>query len=127
MNSVSRVKALCKERKIAISRLERELGFANGYIGQLRKGTFPNDRLQKIADYFNVPITYFTEDEKPVIDVQAVLEQIIAQLGSDAQINFSADSMPEDEKMKLNLGLQSALEEFKLYKELKKTWQDENQ
>lgn len=45
MNSVERVKQLCKERKIPISRLEKDLGFANGYIGQLRKGTFPDDRL----------------------------------------------------------------------------------
>ena len=35
MNSVERVKALCKERHIAISKLERDLGYANGYIGQL--------------------------------------------------------------------------------------------
>lgn len=54
MNSVERVKALCKERKIPISRLERDLGFANGYISQLRKGVFPSDRLAKIADYLSV-------------------------------------------------------------------------
>ena len=38
MNSVEKVKAICKERKIAISKLEKDLGFSNGYIGQLRKG-----------------------------------------------------------------------------------------
>jgi transcriptional regulator with XRE-family HTH domain len=58
MTTVDRVKALCKENKIAISKLERDLGFANGYIGQLRKGTFPDDRLRKIADYFNVSVNY---------------------------------------------------------------------
>lgn len=30
MNSVERVKNLCKERGIPVSRLEKELGFANG-------------------------------------------------------------------------------------------------
>lgn len=54
MNSVERVKQLCKERKIAISRLERDLGFANGYISQLRKGSFPAERLAEIAKYFSV-------------------------------------------------------------------------
>ena len=54
MNSVERVKAICKERKIAISKLERDLGYANGYIGQLRKGTFPADRLSEIAVYLSV-------------------------------------------------------------------------
>ena len=49
MNCVERVKAICKERKIPISKLESDLKFSNGYIGQLRKGVFPADRLAKIA------------------------------------------------------------------------------
>ena len=63
MNAVDRVKALCKERKIPISKLERDLGFANGYIGQLRKGVFPSDRLMKIADYFSVSHLYLLNGE----------------------------------------------------------------
>lgn len=58
MNSVERVKTICKDRKIPISKLERDLGYSNGYIGQLRKGTFPNDRLKEIADYFGVSVDY---------------------------------------------------------------------
>ncbi len=58
MNSVECVKNLCKERKIPISRLEKELGFANGYINQLRKGVFPSDRLKQIAEYFGVSVDY---------------------------------------------------------------------
>ena len=54
MNSVERVKAICKERKIPISKLESDLRFSNGYIGQLRKGVFPADRLAKIASYLGV-------------------------------------------------------------------------
>lgn len=64
MNSVERVKNICKERKIPISRIERELGFANGYIGQLKKGTFPDDRLAAIAEYLNVTIDYLMTGEE---------------------------------------------------------------
>ena len=69
MSSVDKVKALCKERKIPISRLEKELGYANGYIGQLRKGTFPNDRLVEIANYLNVSVSYLTgeKENKPAL------------------------------------------------------------
>lgn len=35
MNAVERVKTICKERKIPISKLESDCGFSNGYIGQL--------------------------------------------------------------------------------------------
>jgi len=54
MNSVERVKAICKERRIPISKVEKDLGFSNGYIGQLRKGVFPADRLALIAEYLGV-------------------------------------------------------------------------
>lgn len=56
MNTVERVKMICKERKIPLSRLERECGFANGYISQLKKGSIPADRLQMIADYLGMDI-----------------------------------------------------------------------
>ena len=34
MNTVERIKSTLKERKIAVSKLERECGFANGNISQ---------------------------------------------------------------------------------------------
>ena len=56
MNTVEKVKAICKQRKIPISRLEKECGFANGYISQLKKGTIPDDRIVKIASFLNVAL-----------------------------------------------------------------------
>lgn len=65
MNSVERVKELCKERKIPISKLEKDLGFSNGYIGQLRKGVFPSNRLILIANYLGVSPDYLMTGETP--------------------------------------------------------------
>lgn len=59
MDSVKKVKEICKERKIPISKLEKDLGFSNGYISQLKKGVFPSDRLKLIAKYLGLPISYF--------------------------------------------------------------------
>lgn len=58
MNSVERVKAICKERKIPLSKVEKDLGYANGYISQLKKGVFPADRLQAISKYLGVTQNY---------------------------------------------------------------------
>lgn len=58
MDSVELVKKICKERNIAISRLERDCGFSNGYIRRLKEGKFPSDRLQIIANYLDVSIDY---------------------------------------------------------------------
>lgn len=81
MNSVERVKAICKERKIAISKLEKDLGFSNGYIGQLRKGVFPADRLIAIADYLELSVDYLatgeeSEKEKPAQESGLSVEEI---------------------------------------------------
>ena len=58
MNSVELVKKICKERKIPISRLEKDCGFANGYIRKLQEGKFPSDRLLIISEYLNLPMSY---------------------------------------------------------------------
>ena len=63
MTSVDRVKKICKARKIPISKLEKDLGFANGYIGQLRKGVFPDDRLVAIASYLDLSADYLLYGE----------------------------------------------------------------
>lgn len=59
MTAVDRVKQICKERSIPISKLEKDLGFSNGYIGQLKKGTLPDNRLRAIAEYFDVAVDFF--------------------------------------------------------------------
>lgn len=64
MNSVEKVKAICKERHIAISKLERDCGFSNGYINQLRRGVFTYDRLIKIAEYFGISPEELANAEK---------------------------------------------------------------
>lgn len=76
MNQVEEVKRICKERKISIHKLEVDCGFANGYISQLKKGVFPSDRLQKIADYLDLPINHFVQ----IIKVASVEEPEIISI-----------------------------------------------
>lgn len=86
MNCVERVKAICKERKIPLSKLEKDLGFGNGYIGQLRKGTFPTDRLMLIAEYLSVDPTYLISGEDAKENAPAVSGERTA---SDDEIKFA--------------------------------------
>lgn len=70
MNSVELVKKICKERKIPISRLEKDCGFSNGYIRKLQEGKFPSDRLMIIANYLNLSVSYLMtggeKEESPI-------------------------------------------------------------
>lgn len=65
MTTVERIISICKERGIPISKLERACDFANGYIRKLSKGTLPNDRLAKVAEYLGVTTEYLTTGENP--------------------------------------------------------------
>ena len=78
MTPVERVKAICKERNIPISRLEKDCGFANAYISQIRSGTFRADRLDIIARYLNVTpqyLLYGTETTKDVFEFQQKMNE----------------------------------------------------
>lgn len=123
MNSVERVKRICKERKIPISKLEKDLGFANGYIGQLRKGVFPSDRLTTIANYLGVSTEYIiggkdaetselnAKDEK---DIARVLNETLEQLDSDTGLMFDGDALDPETKELLKISLENAIRTAKI-------------
>lgn len=96
MNSVERVKAICKERKIAISKLEKDLGFSNGYIGQLKKGVFPEDRLRKIAKYLGLSTEYLATGEESFNGLLENLDGAYLSLAREAQ---ESGLDPEDIKL----------------------------
>lgn len=62
MGTYDRVKKLCDERGIAVTRLEKELGFGRGAIGKMRKSKPSGERLQKIADFFGVPVDFLYKE-----------------------------------------------------------------
>lgn len=106
MNSVERVKKICKERKIPLSRLEKDLGFANGYIGQLKKGSFPDERLKKIADYLNLSPEYLMNgsEQSDLSDTKYYINEETAEVADrifhnkELRLLFDAaqDAQPED-------------------------------
>ena len=55
---IQRIKNLCKFMNISVSKLERDCGFSNSYITNLRAGKMPADRLQKVADYLGTTTKY---------------------------------------------------------------------
>ena len=64
MTTVDRIKEALARKHIAISRMEKDLGFSNGYIAQLRKGTLPADRLDAIAKYLGEDPMYLLYGEE---------------------------------------------------------------
>lgn len=125
MSTVDKVKKICKSRKIPISRLEKDLGFSNGYINQLRKGTFPSDRLALISKYLDVPISELLGDninspndtltDSDYKDIAKSLDEMMSQLesGDDSPLMYNGQELSETSKALLKNALEYALTETK--------------
>ena len=53
-----RIKELAQQRKISLAELERKLNFSNGIISTWKKGNPSVDKVEKVADFFNVSTDY---------------------------------------------------------------------
>lgn len=58
MTTFERIKNLCKDRKISINDLENSLGYSKNTLYRLKTQTPGADKLEVIADYFDVSTDY---------------------------------------------------------------------
>ena len=64
MNTYDVIKSLCEQKGIAMTALEKELGFGRGSLGKMKNGGKPSgERLQQIANYFGVSVNYLMTGE----------------------------------------------------------------
>lgn len=121
MNSVDLIKKICKERKIPISRLERDLGYGNGYISQLRKGTVPSDRAIEIANYLGVDMQYLVSggeinlqdsslNRRDERDIAKRLESALSDLEDQQEaLMFSGEPLDDETRELLKASLENSL------------------
>ena len=132
MTSVEIVKNICKERKIPISKLEKDLGFSNGFISQLKKGVFPADRLKKIADYLDTSIEYLMTGKNSSLDKAELtakdereigrdLDRIIKEIrnGEDGPLFYNGVEIDEKSLILLENAIEYALRESKKENKIK--------
>ena len=64
MSLVQRIRNLCNSKGLTFAELERILGFYNGQIRRWEKTKPGIDKIQKVADYFDVSVDYLLGREK---------------------------------------------------------------
>lgn len=80
MTLLSRIKELCAEKSITLAALEKTLNFGNGSLSRWDSSSPSSDKLQKVADYFNVSTDYLLgRDDK------GKLEGVYFRLAKGAQ------------------------------------------
>lgn len=95
-----RIENLRKSRSLSQGKLEKELGFSNGSISKWKNSTPTYERIQKIADYFDVSVNYLMtgevepEKKENVLthrderDIEKILNQTKEQLLSQEGLMF---------------------------------------
>lgn len=132
MDSVELVKQICKDRKIPISRLEKDCGFANGYIRKLKEGKFPSDRLLIIANYLNLSTEYLlTGNDNPEAeltvkdnrDIAKDLDNIMEKLtsGEDGPASYNGEELSQEAAELFRDELEIALKRLKIINKEKYT------
>ncbi|MBJ8054924.1 helix-turn-helix transcriptional regulator [Bacillus cereus] len=112
MGITEKVKELCLNRGISVSKLEEELEFGQNTIYQWKKRTPSVERVQKVADYFNVSIDFllgrtnqknehlinnaegFTEKDRK--DIGKRMEEIRKDLTDTDGLMFSGEPLSEE-------------------------------
>lgn len=129
---VERIRQLCDERKISIAELERKLNLANSSIRKWEKGNPGIDKVEKVADYFNVSTDYLLgktvyrktiNEEKLADDVQkyevfqklsnadvaSSINFLLEQLGSENYgLMFDGEDMDDETRELLKSSLENS-------------------
>jgi len=96
MNLTERIKVLCDGKNTTFAGLERALQLGQGTIRKWDRSSPSIEKLQKVADYFNVSVDYLTGREKNDF---SDLEGIYLNFAKEAQKN---DIDPDDIRLALD-------------------------
>lgn len=103
-----RFETLCKERKVTPADVSRGTGIATATLTNWKKGRYTPKaaKLQQIADFFGVPLTYFTTDQEngqPEYYIDPETAKLAQKLLTDPDYRVLFDaakgSRPEDMRM----------------------------
>lgn len=108
-----KIKELADKQGISLNTLEERLGYSTNYLYSLKKGNPKSDRLQEIADYFNVSTDYLlgrtdnpkiaSDNEDTTVDLKKAVAGSMAFDGkplTEDEINYLADVFEAQLKMK---------------------------
>ena len=98
------IKKLCKDNGVTVTGLEKELGISRGSLCKVNTNKPSMEKVQKIADYFNVSVEYLMggeeKEDSPVYytnEATAAIAQDIFE-NRELRLLFDAarDAEPED-------------------------------
>ena len=116
MTLVDRIRTLANQRDMSLPQLEVELGLGNGTISRWRSSSPNTDKLQRIADYFNVSMDYLLgrditlnkRDQQNINEILANIEQLLKQDGLMFDGNPASPEAIESILSAMQIGMEMA-------------------
>ena len=128
MNPYDRLKLLANKQGLSINDVEEKIGLGKNTLYSWKRKVPSGTNLTKVADFFDVSTDYLlgrtekehyydlTDKEKKDIGVQA--EKLMQGIESGHDLNFYGEPATEEQKSRLLIAVQTAMEMNK--KEAKK-------
>lgn len=125
---VEKIRALARQRDLSLPQLEQELGLGNGTISRWRSSSPNTEKLQKIADYFNVSMDYLLgreqyltqKDEKDIAkDLDSIMEKLTS--GENGPASYNGEEISPEAAELFKDELEIALKRLKLINKEKYT------
>lgn len=80
MDAIERIREECYKQGIPISKLEKDCGFSNGYIRNLKKGKMPLAKLEKVAERLDVDVEYLLTGERQQVTITIPSDQVAREV-----------------------------------------------
>lgn len=126
-NAVEYVRGVCRQRNIPIAQLEKDCGFANGYLNPKKLSKIPYERAKKIADYLNLSLEYIMNGadtkekeetsvltEKDRRDIARDIEKIMNALDTAGDLQFDGDPISDEARESIKAAMKLGLEAAKV-------------
>lgn len=111
-STLEKIKELAKKRGIPLAKLEESLGYSTNYFYTLKTKTPNSDRLQEIADYFNVSTDYLLgRTDNPAIASDDNTNKYLGPAETELVAAFrnQTQNMTEEEKVRFNKAIESLM------------------
>ena len=112
MSIVSNIQSMCNLKGVSVPKVEKDLGFGKGSIYKWDKNSPSIDKLQKVAEYFNVTVDSLITDPTTIrVDLtqvpgdlkREVLEMLLKEPSMTEILKKISTMPPEKRESIINL------------------------
>ena len=102
MNIVLKIRNLANQKNMSFAELERTLNFSNGQIARWNRAVPGVDKVQKVADFFNVSVDFLL-DRTPQTNEDEIEENMITLFRKQSK------DLSDEEKEKFQKSLEELM------------------